>query len=165
LEANLTFHTAELCDKFADGSNFQIAEPIFRQFGGKRSFCGKISTLKVFEENSLVRAVLEEKVSDRVLVIDGGGSRRCALVDDATAKLALENGWQGIIVYGCIRGAEAIEKLPIGVMALNSHPLRSNKHGQGDTDILITFAGVNFKKDHYLYADSDGIIVAEAKLD
>jgi len=165
LETSLTFHTAELCDRFAGQDNFQIAESIFRQFGGKRRFCGKISTLKVFEENSLVRTTLEEKVSDRVLVIDGGGSRRCALLGDTMASLAMENGWQGIIVYGCIRGAEFIEQLPIGVMALNTHPLRSNKHGQGDTDVMITFAGVNFKKDHYLYADSDGIIVAEAKLD
>lgn len=161
----MTFHTADLCDRFSEQDNFQIAEPIFRLFGNKRQFCGQIATLKVFEDNSLVLTTLEQKVMDRVLVIDGGGSRRCALLGDTLAALAVENGWQGIIVYGCIRGSELIDQMPIGVMALNTHPLRSRKHGQGDTNVMITFAGVNFKKDHYLYADSDGIIVAETKLD
>lgn len=161
----MSFHTADLCDKFSDQESFQVAEPIFRQFGEKRSFSGYITTLKVFEDNSLVRTTLEEKVSDRVLVIDGGGSRRCALLGDTLASLALENGWQGIIVYGCIRGSEFIDQMPIGVMALNTHPLRSRKHGHGHTDVMITFAGVNFKRDHYLYADCDGIIVSETKLD
>lgn len=161
----MPFNTADLCDRFSYRENFQIAEPIFRQFGNKRHFSGQITTLKVFEDNALVRATLEEKVSDRVLVIDGGGSRRCALLGDTLASLAVENGWQGILVYGCVRGSEIIEQLPIGVMALNTHPLRSNKHDIGQRDVMITFAGVNFKKDHYLYADSDGIIVSETKLD
>jgi regulator of ribonuclease activity A len=161
----MSFDTADLCDRYSEQENFQIAEPIFRLFGSKRQFCGQVTTLKVFEDNSLLRTVLENKVSDRVLVVDGGGSRRCALLGDTLAALALENGWQGIIVYGCIRGSERINRMPIGVMALNTHPLRSRKHGQGDTDVMITFAGVNFKKDQYLYADSDGIIVVESKLD
>ena len=161
----MSFYTADLCDRFADQDNFQVAESIFRLFGSKQHFCGQVTTLKVFEDNSLVRTTLEEKVSDRVLVIDGGGSRRCALLGDNLAALAVENGWQGIIVYGCIRGSERINQMPIGVMALNTHPLPSRKHGQGNTDVMITFAGVNFKKDQYLYADNDGIIVVETKLD
>jgi regulator of ribonuclease activity A len=161
----MPFHTADLCDQFSQQNNFQIAEPIFRFFGNQPRFSGLITTLKVFEDSSLIRKTLEQQVADRVLVIDGGGSRRCALLDQQLVALALENGWQGIVVYGCIRGSESIQQLPIGVMALNTHPLRSDKHGQGDSDVMITFAGVNFKKDHYLYADSDGIIVAETKLD
>ncbi|MGZ4958329.1 MAG: ribonuclease E activity regulator RraA [Methylomonas sp.] len=161
----MSFYTADLCDRFSDKDNFQIAESVFRLFGRQHRFSGQITTLKVFEDDSLVRATVEERVSDRVLVIDGGGSRRCALLGDTLASMALENGWQGIVVYGCIRGSEIIEQLPIGVMALNTHPLRSSKHGHGDRDIMITFAGVNFKKDHYLYADSDGIIVSDTKLD
>jgi regulator of ribonuclease activity A len=161
----MSFHTADLCDKFSDLDNFQIAEPIFRLFGNKHRFSGQITTLKVFEDNTLVRTTLEQKVSDRVLVIDGGGSKRCALLGDTLSSLAVENGWQGIIVYGSIRGSELIDQLPIGVMALNTHPLRSRKHGQGNANVMITFAGVNFKQDHYLYADSDGIIVSETKLD
>lgn len=161
----MSFGTAELCDKYFEQDSFQVAEPILRLFGGKRRFCGKISTLKVFEDNTLVRSTLEQKVDDRVLVIDGGGSKRCALLNDSLAALAAENGWQGIVVYGCIRGTEKIAQLPIGVFALNTHPLPSRKHGQGNADVMITFAGVNFKKDHYMYADCDGIIVAETKLD
>jgi regulator of ribonuclease activity A len=161
----MSFSTADLCDNFSTQENFQIAEPILRQFGGKPRFSGFVTTLKVFEDNALVRTTLEQKVQDRVLVIDGGGSRRCALLGDSLATLAVENGWEGIVVYGCIRGSEKISQLPIGIMALNTHPLRSRKHDQGETDILITFAGVNFKKDHYIYADCDGIIVTESKLD
>ncbi|QPK64256.1 ribonuclease E activity regulator RraA [Methylomonas sp. LL1] len=161
----MSFVTADLCDRFSGQENFQIAEPLFRHFGGNRRFCGRISTLKVFEDNSLVRTALEEKGYDRVLVVDGGGSRRCALFGDTLAGLAVENGWRGIIIYGCIRGVELIDQMPIGVMALNTHPLRSSKHGEGHRDVMITFAGVNFKQDHYLYADADGIIVSETKLD
>jgi len=161
----MTFATAELCDRFADRENFQIAEPLFRHFGGQRRFCGAITTLKVFEDNSLVRETLEEKVEGRVLVVDGGGSKRCALFGDTLAQLALDNGWRGILVYGSVRGTEQLAQMPIGVLALNAHPLPSRKHGQGNRDTLITFAGVNFKKDHYLYADRDGIIVSDTKLD
>lgn len=161
----MAFTTAGLCDRFSDQESFQVAEPLLRQFGGKQKFCGKITTLKVFEDNSLVRTVLEEEGHGRVLVVDGGGSRRCALFGDTLAALAVKNGWQGILIYGCIRGVDLIDQMPIGVVALNTHPLRSRKHGQGDRDVMITFAGVNFKKNHYLYADSDGIIVADRKLD
>ena len=161
----MTFYTADLCDRFAQTEGFQIAEPLFRHFGGVRRFNGKVTTLKVFEDNSLVRATLEEKVKDRVLVVDGGGSKRCALLGDTLASLAVENGWRGIVVYGSIRGVELVRQMPIGVLALNTHPLRSNKHGHGDRDMMITFAGVNFKKDQYLYADDDGIIVSDTKLD
>lgn len=161
----MVFTTADLCDRFAEQENFQVAEPSLRHFGGKNRFCGHVTTLKVFEDNTLVRKTLEEKGWGRVLVVDGGGSRRCALLGDTLTGLAVNNAWEGIIVYGCVRGADLIGQMPLGVMALNTHPLRSRKHGQGDRDVMITFAGVNFKKDHYLYADNDGIIVADAKLD
>ncbi|MGR8931074.1 MAG: ribonuclease E activity regulator RraA [Gammaproteobacteria bacterium] len=157
--------TAELCDRFSDQESFQIAEPLFRQFGGNQRFSGQITTLKVFEDNSLVRTVLEEPGQGRVLVVDGGGSRRCALFGDLLAGVAVKNAWEGILIYGCVRGADLINQMPIGVMALNTHPLKSRKHGQGERDVMITFAGVNFKKDHYLYADNDGIIVVDSKLD
>lgn len=161
----MTFATADLCDRFADQEGFQIAEPQLHHYGGKTQFSGQITTLKVFEDNSLVRTTLEENGQGRVLVIDGGGSKRCALLGDTLTGLAVKNGWQGIVVYGCIRGVELTRKMPIGVMALNTHPLRSRKHGQGNRDVMITIAGVNCKKDHFLYADSDGIVVADTKLD
>lgn len=156
--------TADLCDRYADTEHFQIAEPAFRSYGRQRSFWGEIATLKVFEDNVLLRQALEQKVEDRVLVVDGGASHRCALLGEDMARLALDNGWQGIIVYGCIRDTAQIDGLPIGIRALHAHPLKSHKHGHGQRDTLITFAGVNFRSGHYVYADEDGIVVSPNKL-
>ncbi|BBL69884.1 ribonuclease E activity regulator RraA [Methylogaea oryzae] len=156
--------TADLCDRHGDTEHFQIAEPAFRSYGGQPSFCGEIATLKVFEDNVLLRQALEQKVEGKVLVVDGGASHRCALLGEDLAKLALDNGWSGIIVYGCIRDTAAIAGLPIGVRALHAHPLKSHKRGHGERDILITFAGVNFRSGHYVYADEDGIVVSSSKL-
>ncbi len=133
-------------------------------YGANPAFCGQITTLKVFEDNVLVLTTLQEKVQNKVLVIDGGGSHRCALIDIDLAKLAVSNGWQGIVVYGCIRDSALIAQQPIGIRALHAHPLKSHKKDHGDRDLLVTFAGVNFKKDHFLYADLDGIIVSETML-
>ncbi len=160
----MSFATADLCDKYSEQEDFQIAEPVFQSFGNKKAFDGQITTLKVFEDNSLVRKTLEEKVEYRVLVVDGGGSRRCALIGSDLAGLACRNGWEGIIIYGCIRDSAAVNQLDIGIRALSTHPQKSHKRGLGERDVMITFAGINFKKDHYLYADDDGIIVSETKL-
>lgn len=160
----MTFKTADLCDRYADTEYFQIAEPIFRAYGAHQTFYGQVTTLKVFEDNSLVRQALEEKVENRVLVVDGGGSHRCALLGDNLAGIGIENSWRGIIVYGCIRDSAQIHAMPIGIRALHTHPLRSRKRGIGNKNILITFAGVNFKTDDYVYVDEDGIIVARKQL-
>lgn len=160
----MIFTTAKLCDDYADQPHFQIAEPMFKNFGGCNFFSGQISTLKVFEDNALVKHILAEKVSQRVLVIDGGGSHRCALVGYELAEMACKNGWQGLIIYGCIRDSEALKNLPIGVRALHAQPLNSHKRGIGETGNTLTFAGVNFKQEHFLYADEDGIIVSETML-
>jgi regulator of ribonuclease activity A len=160
----MTFTTAKLCDTYSGVQTLQIAEALFQAYGANSTFSGVITTLKTFEDNVLVRAVVEEKVQNRVLVIDGGGSHRCALINNELATLAVNNGWQGIIVYGCIRDSELIAKLPIGLRALHTHPLQSHKKDHGDRDLLVSFAGVNFKKDNYLYADMDGIIVSETML-
>lgn len=160
----MIFKTPDLCDQFADTHHLQIAEPIFKTFGGARAFWGRIATLRVFEDNVLLRQVLEEKVQDRVLVVDGGGSHRCALFGSNLAQLACDNGWRGIIVYGCIRDSVEISQLPIGVRALHTHPMKSHKRGSGDRDCLITFAGVNFRTGAYLYADEDGMVISDDKL-
>ena len=112
----------------------------------------------------LIAQVLSEKVENRVLVIDGGGSHRCALIDNKLATIACDNGWTGIVVYGCIRDSELIAKLPIGLLALHTHPLQCNKKDHGDRDLLISFAGINFKKNNFLYADKDGMIVSDSML-
>jgi regulator of ribonuclease activity A len=160
----MTFTTADLCDKHAEKEHFQIAEPLFKAFGGSTAFCGAITTLRVFEDNILIRKTLEEQVENRVLVVDGGGSHRCALLGGNLATLAVGNGWQGIIVYGCVRDSLELSQIPIGIRALHAHPLKSHKKGIGERDILVNFAGIHFKQDHFLYADADGIIVSEAVL-
>lgn len=160
----MTFTTANLCDSHSSESGFQIAEPIFKFFGDKRCFSGQISTVKVFEDNTLIRELLEKKVEQRILVIDGGGSHRCALLGENLVSIAYKNGWQGIIIYGCIRNSDEINKLPIGIRALHTHPLKSHKKGTGEPAISIMFAGTHFKTDHYLYADNDGIIVSQNPL-
>lgn len=160
----MAFKTAELCDAHASEEHFQIADPLFRHYGGVVDFYGQITTLKVFENSLLIETALAEKVKDRVLVIDGGGSHRCALIDFALATLAADNGWRGILVYGCIRDSANLHELPIGIRALHTHPLKGHKKDHGDLNLPVYFAGVNFKKDHFLYADSDGIIVSETML-
>ncbi|HRD64762.1 MAG TPA: ribonuclease E activity regulator RraA [Candidatus Competibacter sp.] len=158
----MEFKTTDLCDEFSD--RLQIAEPTFLDYGGEVMFSGRIVTLKVFEDNSLVRTALEEPGEDRVLVVDGGGSMRCALLGDQLAELAEENDWAGVVVNGCIRDSAAIAEISIGVKALGAHPLKSVKRGVGERDIPVRFAGVNFVPGHYLYADEDGLIVSEKPL-
>lgn len=154
--------TADLCDNYA--RVIQVADPILRDFGKKLTFSGPITTVKVFEDNSLVRSALEEPGSGRVLVVDGGGSLRCALVGDQLAALGAKNSWAGVVVYGCIRDSAAIAKINLGVKALAAHPLRSVKRGAGERDIPVKFAGISFRPGHFLYADEDGLLVAEDPL-
>ena len=161
----MTFKTSDLCDRFGDTQHLQIADPVLRAFGGHSRFSGPITTLKVFEDNVLIRKTLEEPSAGGVLVIDGGGSHRCALLGGTLTKLACDNGWAGLIVYGCIRDSVEINALPIGVRALHTHPLKSHKKGTGDRDKLISFAGVNFRTGGYVYADEDGVVVADNPLE
>jgi regulator of ribonuclease activity A len=154
--------TADLCDKYE--SEIQVAEPMLGDFGGLTTFSGKIATVKVFEDNALVRKKLEEKGEGRVLVIDGAGSTRTALVGDRLAREAEQNGWAGLIVHGCIRDVEDVSDLDLGVKALGTVPRKSAKRGTGDADIPVYFAGVTFKPGDYLYADPDGIVLASREL-
>lgn len=158
----MTVHTADLYDEFGD--QIQVVAPLFRDFGGNQMFSGAISTVKVFEDNTLVRAALEEPGGGRVLVVDGGGSLRCALVGDMLAELGVDNGWSGIIVYGCIRDADAIARLAIGVKALNTNPAKSVKRGEGLREVPLRFAEVVFEPGAFVYADRDGIVVAQHAL-
>ena len=155
--------TADLCDQYA--AEIHVAAPIFRNYGGKIAFCGPISTVQVYEDNVLVRAALEEPGAGRVLVVDGGGSLRCALVGDQLAALGLGNGWAGIVVNGCIRDVATLAELSFGVQALAATPLRSAKRGVGARDGQVAFAGLVFTPGQYLYADEDGIIVADRPLE
>jgi regulator of ribonuclease activity A len=160
----MIYTTADLCDAHSEEHHFQIAEPLFKPYGAHTNFCGQITTVKVFEDDILIRSILEQKVENRVLVIDGGGSHRCALLGESLVRIAIDNGWQGIVVHGCIRDSAIINQLAIGIRALHTHPLKSHKRDPGDQELLVTFAGVNFKQNHFLYADADGMVVSEAML-
>lgn len=150
--------TTDLCD--ANEDKVRVVEPMFSSFGGRPSFFGRIATLKLFEDNSLVRKALESPGDARVLVIDGGGSLRRALVGDQLAALGVKNGWAGIVVYGCIRDSRAIGEMDIGVFALDTHPMKTVKKNVGDADIPVSFGGVTFVPGEWLYADEDGVILS-----
>lgn len=162
----MTFKTPDLCDQYeADlGKTVRVVAPMFQRYGGRASFAGQIVTLKLFEDNSLVREAFAGDGRGKVLVVDGGGSLRCALVGDQLAILANKNGWEGVVVYGCIRDSGDINGIDIGVRALNTHPQKTQKKGIGERDVAVTFGGVTFNPGEYLYADSDGILVADRPL-
>jgi regulator of ribonuclease activity A len=154
--------TADLCDRFPD--QVELAEPVFREYGGARRFAGAIETVQAFEDNTLVRETLESPGLGRVLVVDGGGSLRCALVGGRLAALAQENGWSGIVVNGAVRDSEEMRELRLGVRALNTSPMRSAKNGSGTRGGSVRFAGVTFIPGRYLYADADGLLLAGRNL-
>jgi regulator of ribonuclease activity A len=156
------FTTADLYDQHDDG--VQVALPLFADFGGRLQFHGSIRTVKLFEDNSLVRAALAEPGHGGVLVVDGGESLRCALLGDMLARLGYDNDWSGIIVSGCIRDSAVIATIDIGVKAIGTNPRKSVKLGAGQRDIPVTFAGVTFSPGEYLYADEDGILVSKRSL-
>lgn len=158
----LRFATADLCDEYAD--HVRVAEPVFRDWGGVASFAGAIETLRVFEDNALVRETLEMHGRGRVLVIDGGASLRTALVGGNLATLAHRNGWTGLVVYGCVRDSEELSVTPIGLKALGAVPRKSARAGAGQRGVPVTFAGVTFASGDHVYADRDGIVVANRDL-
>lgn len=155
--------TADLCDE--NSEVVRIAEPIgFRDFGGKKSFSGKIQTVKCFENNPLVRKALEQNGEGKVLVIDGGGSAKCALLGDMLGEIAAKNKWNGIIVYGSIRDSAALSKIDIGIKALHTNPKKSNKKNEGEENVIVQFANTDFIPDEFVYCDEDGIILSKDKL-
>lgn len=154
--------TADLCDDFSD--QLSIVEPGFQHYGGKQMFSGQISTIKCFEDNSKVREQVSTPGNGRVLVVDAGGSKRCAMLGDLLAAKAVENGWSGVIMYSLIRDCAEIGTMQLGVMALGTHPLKSEKKNLGEVDIPVTFGGVTFTPGEWLYADEDGIVVSQRAL-
>ena len=148
--------TADLMDDHPDA---QVAEPQLSPYGAVASFCGPIQTVAAPEDNTLVRAQLEEAGNGRVLVVDGAGSLRCALVGDNLAQLGIDNGWAGIVVNGCIRDSAMIDQMEIGIQALGTNPRKSVKRNQGMVGEPVHFLGVHFEPGAWLYADEDGVVV------
>ena len=156
------FSLPDLCDAHPDV--VRVAEPIFVGFGGIIAFGGPIRTVKCFEDNSVVAECLGEPGEGRVLVVDGGGSTRCALIGDRLAGLAAESGWAGVLVYGCVRDVDELTFIDVGIHALGSNPLRSVKRGAGQRDVPVDFAGVRFVPDQFVYCDNNGVVVSPVNL-
>ncbi|XP_027329870.1 putative 4-hydroxy-4-methyl-2-oxoglutarate aldolase 3 [Abrus precatorius] len=159
--------TAEICDTNAThvaSGDVRVMHPVFQIYGQSRAFSGPIVTVKVFEDNVLVRELLETKGEGRVLVVDGGGSLRCALFGGNLAQTAQNMGWAGIVVNGCIRDVDEINACDIGVRALASHPLRSNKKRTGEKHVSVYVAGTFIRDGEWLYADNDGILISKYEL-
>lgn len=154
----MSFVTCDLCDDHPD--EVRVCEPMFGSFGGRSAFGGQIVTVKCHEDNSRVKELLATPGKGKVLVVDGGGSLRCALLGDLIGDSAVKQGWEGVIVYGCVRDVDALAGLELGVQALASIPLKSVRKGVGEVDVPVTFGGVTFRSGEYVYADNNGVIVA-----
>ncbi|WP_312931509.1 ribonuclease E activity regulator RraA [Pseudomonas sp.] len=154
--------TPDLCDAYPE--LVRVLEPMFSNFGGRDSFGGQIVTLKCFEDNSLVREQVDLDGTGKVLVVDGGGSLRRALLGDMLADKAAKNGWEGLLIYGCVRDVDALAQTGVGIQALASHPLKTDKRGVGELNVVVAFAGVTFHPGEYLYADNNGVIVSASPL-
>lgn len=155
------FSTCDLCDLHRNDSSgaFRVLAPLYRDYGARRRFAGRISTVKCFEDNSLVKAALDEPGRQRVLVVDGGGSLRRALVGGNLASAAARNGWAGLLVHGCVRDAAELAQCEVGIRALALMPLPTEKRGHGERDVPVQIDGVWLRPGDWLYADADGIVV------
>ncbi len=158
----MTFITPDLCDNYPE--IVRVLEPMLRNYGGRSSFGGEIVTIKCVEDNSMGREQVAKPGRGKVLVVDAGGSLRRACLGDMLAEKAVANGWEGIVMYGCIRDADAIAALDLGVQAINTHPMKTEKRGLGDLNVTVTFGGVDFIPGEYVYADNNGVIVANQAL-
>ncbi len=159
----MQYNTSELCDFYAD--LIDVVEPIFCNYGGRSSFAGKVVTLKCFENLGLINELVNSDGAGKVLVIDGGGSTRRALIDINIAQSAFDNGWEGIVCYGSVRDVDALEDIDIGIQAVVAIPVGASDQSIGETDIAINFAGVTFLPDDHVYADNTGIILSPEALD
>ncbi|CAG0926167.1 unnamed protein product, partial [Notodromas monacha] len=155
--------TADLYDAHED--SLQVATPMFQSYGAKDAFFGEIFTIKCHEDNSLVAEQVKVNGQGKVLVVDGGGSLRCALLGDNLADSAVKNGWSGLIIYGCIRDSKVINGFDLGVKALNTNPKKTVKRNTGLLNEPVRFADVTFTPGHFVYADSDGIVVSQFGID
>jgi regulator of ribonuclease activity A len=158
----MTYSVPDICDDFPDG--ISVLDPLFSDFGKRRRFCGEIVTIKCFEDNSLVRDLVGTDGQGRVIVVDGGASLRRALLGDLLAAKAAENGWSGLLINGCVRDVEILQGIDLGVRALNCHPVKTEKRGEGQLNIPVRFAGVRFSPGSFLYADTNGIVLADSDL-
>lgn len=169
-----SFATCDLCDACKNDSTgaFQVLPPVFRDFGAVRKFCGPVVTVKCFEDNSLVKTTVDSVGFEetplgrvgKVLVIDGGGSLRRALLGGNLGAAAAKNGWAGVVIDGCVRDVTELAALEVGIRALASMPLPTEKRNEGQKDIAVQIQGVWVRPGDWLYADEDGMVLSARRL-
>ena len=159
----MTYAVTDISDKF--GATLRYPAAIFQDFGGSTRFFGQVKTLSTFEDNSLLRQCVETPGSGRVLVVDGGGSPNCALFGGNLAKLAAKNGWAGIIIHGYVRDRLELQAEAVGIKALGTHPRKSEKRELGILDIGLNFAGIRINPQDWVYADEDGMVFSDRRLE
>lgn len=162
------FVTCDLLDDHPE-KNLQVISPsidgkYFKSYGARKQFSGQVVTVKCFEDNSRVKELLATEGTGKVLVVDGGASMRCALMGDMIAESAVQQQWNGVIIYGCVRDVDAIAELDLGVHALASIPRKSKRQGVGDINLSLSFGDVTMDSGDYIYADNNGIVISKEKL-
>ena len=166
--------TCDLCDAHKNDSpeQFRVLPPVFKDFGARRAFSGPVVTVKCFEDNTLVKAAVESCGYDetpagriaKVLVVDGAGSLRRALLGGNLGAAAAKNGWAGVVIDGCVRDVAELAPLDVGIRALASMPLPTERKNQGLKDMPIQIQGVWVNPGDWLYADADGMVVSASQL-
>lgn len=156
------FATADLIDVAPDTPSCELA---LRSFGRRRRFCGRVRTVRCFQDNGLVKEILNTPSNGEVLVVDGGGSRYSALVGDMIAEAGRRNGWAGVIIYGVIRDSVAVDQMDFGIKALGTNPKKSAKDAAGEVGVAVSFGNVTFNVGDYVYSDEDGILVSAAPIE
>jgi regulator of ribonuclease activity A len=155
--ANAAVNTADLYDE--RGDELDSISLQFQSLGGRTHFSGPVRTVRCLEDNALVKAVLATPGNGAVLVVDGSGSLRTALMGDMIAASAVANGWAGVVINGAIRDRAALADMPLGVKALGSNPRKSSKEGAGETDVDLLIDGVTIRTGVMIWCDPDGILI------
>jgi regulator of ribonuclease activity A len=156
----MTQSTSDLYDHY--GERLRVLPPVFQDFGGRARFSGEVVTVRCFEDNSRVKELLSTAGADRVLLVDGGGSPRCALMGDLIAGQAVTHGWQGVVIYGYVRDRVALRALNLGIRALGAIPRKSQRRGEGQSGLPIEIGGIVCRPGERLVADEDGIVLLDA---
>ena len=164
--ASLVFATCDLCDahKLDDSGLFRVLPPVFRDFGAVRRFAGPVATVKCHEDNTLVKAAVDSPGEGRVLVVDGGGSLRRALLGGNLGAAAARNGWAGVVIDGCVRDVAELAACEVGIRALAPMPWPTEKRQEGQSNVAVQVQGVWVRPGDWLYADEDGIVVSATRL-
>lgn len=161
-----TFATCDLCDVHKDDASgqFKVLPPVFRSLGAVHKFCGPVTTLRCFEDNTLLKAALDGPGAGRVMVVDGGASMRRALLGGNLGAAAARNGWAGVVIDGCVRDVAELAVLEVGILALATMPMPPRKQGHGERDVPVRVQGQWVAPGDWLYADEDGVVVGTGAL-